>query len=273
MNLPYLQNLHTHSTFDDGSDTPEEMLLHAISLGFDSIGFSGHAYASYGTRFCMSPENTLRFIDEINRLKHVYADRIRVFLGLECDMYSVGDLTPFDYALGSCHYLKIDGNIVGIDRKYDEVKLAADTYFGGDFYKLAACYYEQASHLPEYGHFDVLAHFDLIAKNREKGEMFDIDSPAYRRCALDALHELAKKIPLFEVNTGAIARGYRTSPYPDPFILKAMKEEGMKPLISSDCHTKELLLCGFEQALEAIKSAGFHELYYLTEDGFKGMKI
>ena len=37
------QNLHTHSTFCDGKDTPEEMILRAIELGFNSIGFSGHA--------------------------------------------------------------------------------------------------------------------------------------------------------------------------------------------------------------------------------------
>ena len=34
-----------------------------------------------------------------------------------------------------------------------------------------------------------------------------------------ALTALAGRIPLFEVNTGAIARGYRTTPYPDPFLL------------------------------------------------------
>ena len=36
------QNLHTHSSYCDGKDTPEELVLYAINSGFSSIGFSGH---------------------------------------------------------------------------------------------------------------------------------------------------------------------------------------------------------------------------------------
>ena len=36
------RNLHTHSTFCDGKNTPEEMVRAAIAKGFDAIGFSSH---------------------------------------------------------------------------------------------------------------------------------------------------------------------------------------------------------------------------------------
>ena len=36
-------NYHTHTTFCDGKSTPEEIVLEAIRLGMDTIGFSGHA--------------------------------------------------------------------------------------------------------------------------------------------------------------------------------------------------------------------------------------
>lgn len=42
--MEYKQNLHTHSTFCDGKDTPEEMVLTVMEKGFSSVGFSGHAY-------------------------------------------------------------------------------------------------------------------------------------------------------------------------------------------------------------------------------------
>ena len=38
------QNLHTHTVFCDGRDTPEELITHAISLGFESLGFSKHSH-------------------------------------------------------------------------------------------------------------------------------------------------------------------------------------------------------------------------------------
>lgn len=37
------QNLHTHTTFCDGTNTAEEMIQAARELGMDSLGFSGHS--------------------------------------------------------------------------------------------------------------------------------------------------------------------------------------------------------------------------------------
>ena len=62
-----LQNLHTHSTFCDGFDTPEEMVNIAIEKGFDSIGFSGHSYMQYSKNYSMSLENTKEYITDVNR--------------------------------------------------------------------------------------------------------------------------------------------------------------------------------------------------------------
>ena len=41
------QNLHTHSTFDDGQNTMEEMVRAAISAGLTSLGFSIHTPMPY----------------------------------------------------------------------------------------------------------------------------------------------------------------------------------------------------------------------------------
>ena len=37
-----IANYHTHTTFCDGQNTAEEVVLSAIDKGFSSIGFSGH---------------------------------------------------------------------------------------------------------------------------------------------------------------------------------------------------------------------------------------
>ena len=36
-------NLHTHTTFCDGKNTPEDVVKEAMERGFDIIGFSAHA--------------------------------------------------------------------------------------------------------------------------------------------------------------------------------------------------------------------------------------
>jgi histidinol-phosphatase (PHP family) len=84
---------------------------------------------------------------------------------------------------------------------------------------------------------------------------------------------MAKKKEIFEVNTGAISRGHRTTPYPAPFILDEMKRLDCKLIISSDCHSKEALDCAFAETTEYVKAHGFDTLYYLSDNGFIGEKI
>ena len=46
-----------------------------------------------------------------------------------------------------------------------------------------------------------------------------------------------EKPPLFEINFGAVIRGYRTEPYPSKPILEYLKARGAKFILSGDSHT------------------------------------
>ena len=100
-----LQNLHTHSTFCDGKNTPREMIERAIELGFTSLGFSSHAK----TRFADTCELRCDFsayVTELSALKCEYADRLKIYIGTELDYYSAGIMPEegFDYRIASVHY-------------------------------------------------------------------------------------------------------------------------------------------------------------------------
>ena len=268
-----LQNLHTHTTYCDGKDTPTEMIEAALARGFGGIGFSGHSYMFYSPSHSMSLEGTEEYKKEITALKEKYKDRIDVFLGLEFDAYSVVDLSGYDYLIGSFHYLKIGDEYVGFDRSADEVARIINVYFGGDGMAFAKECYRQFATLPELGSFDILGHFDIITKNIEKQKFFDTDSKEYLSAAFEALDAMRGKIPLFEVNTGAISRGYRSSPYPMKNILKQMKEWGFGAIISSDCHDSKYLDCAFDDARELLLECGFSEKYILTPSGFSAVEL
>ena len=53
----------------------------------------------------MSRGGTLRYIEEINALKEKYAGSIRLLLGTELDRYADIDTSPYDYLIGSVHYI------------------------------------------------------------------------------------------------------------------------------------------------------------------------
>ena len=49
-----LSNFHTHTSFCDGKNTPEELVLYAIEQGCAELGFSGHSYVDFDKESCMS---------------------------------------------------------------------------------------------------------------------------------------------------------------------------------------------------------------------------
>ena len=269
------QNLHTHTTFCDGKDTPEQMLLRAIELGFHSIGFSGHANTVMRDS-CEMREKVKAYKAEINRLKKEYSDRIEIFLGTELDLYSEGviDEGPYDYKIISVHYIKLLDEYIPYDYSADRTRDAINRCYGGDAEAFVRDYYSLVANMPSHISGDIVGHFDLLTKFSEKeADLFDTGAPYYRKYALEALHAIRERQEIFEVNTGAIGRGYRTAPYPAPFILKEMKALKCKLVITSDCHNRDFLDCGYSDAVELVKSAGFDEIYYLGRSGFYGEKI
>lgn len=268
-----LQNLHTHTTWCDGADTPEQMVLVAIEKGFDSIGFSGHSYMYYSNYVQMTPEKTEKYKSEIALLKQKYQDKIDIFCGLEFDMYSKVDIDGYDYLIGSVHYLKCGDEFVGFDRSAEEVKRVIDAYFDGDGMKYAKTYYQTLAELSKYGSFDIIGHFDIITKHSDNVRFFDETSSEYKKYVLEAADALRGKIPLFEVNTGAIARGYRITPYPSMYIMKELKNMGFGVCITSDCHNAKYLDCAFKESAELLKASGFREKYILTKSGFVAVAL
>lgn len=105
--MKYLQNLHTHTTYCDGKNTPKEMINKALERGFQSIGFSGHSYMYYSPKWGMSLEGTELYKKDIKKLRKIYENKIDIFLGLEVDMFSAVDLSGYDYLIGSTHYLPL----------------------------------------------------------------------------------------------------------------------------------------------------------------------
>lgn len=271
--MDYKQNLHTHTNFADGLDSPEEMVKAAIEKGFSSIGFSEHSPMYYSPSPGMSVEDLGTYKNEINRLRKKYQSEIDIFCGVEYDMYSDIPLDGFDYTIGDVHYFKIDGEFVGFDRDAKTVRAIIQKYFDNDGMKYVKAYYEAMSELPNYGNFDIIGHFDLITKHMEKECLFDESSEQYKEYAFNAIAKLKGKIPFFEVNTGAIARGYRTTAYPSADLIKEFKKNGFGAVITSDCHDSKKLNCEFEQAEAVLRQCGFKEIYILTNDGFKTEEI
>ena len=245
------KDLHAHTTYCDGSNTPEEMVRAAIDKGLTTFGLSGHSYTSFDTSYCMQKEDIPRYIAECRYLRAKYFDEIHVLCGVEQDYYSDYPADEFDYAIGSVHYLRLGGEYVPVDESPRILREAAEKYFGGDIYALCEEYFRTAADVVNKTGCDIIGHFDLIAKFNEKEKLFDESDPRYIAAWQAAADGLLKSGVPFEINTGAVSRGCRTGPYPSRAMREYIKDRGGRFVLSSDAHSADAVAFMFDEYKKA----------------------
>ena len=250
---------HMHTTFCDGKNTPEEMVISALDKGLSRIGFSGHSHTPFDESYCMSVAGTAAYREEIQRLKEKYRGRIDIFCGVEQDYYSDMPTDGYDYVIGSVHYLKFGDEYVPVDEGNENLLRAAQQYCGGDILCVCERYFETVADVADKTGCDIIGHFDLITKYNESEQIFDEQSPRYIAAWKAAADRLLPSGALFELNTGAISRGRRKTPYPSESILRYLAAHNARVVKSGDCHAADAICFGFDGLDALIETYGLQE--------------
>lgn len=266
-------DLHTHTTYCDGKNTPEEMVLGAIARGCETLGFSAHSPRDDENEWCIKFADVKPYVAEIKSLREKYKDKIELYAGFEYDILSDVDRSEFDYIIGSVHYVTKGGVTFSVDLSAASLKENIDSLYGGDVYAFARDYYENMYMLCERTDCDIVGHIDLLTKFNEQVELLNSTDRRYRSAALEAVDHLLSKDRIFEINTGAISRGYRKTPYPEDFILRHIAERGGRVMLNSDTHSVENIMFYFPEATEYARSCGVRELTVLKNGKFEQIEI
>ena len=240
-------NYHTHTVFSDGANTPEEMVLAAIDLGLESIGFSDHSMSYFHPNWSIADEKFALYMQTVGELKEKYKDRIRVYCGLEQDYMSPPPMAGLDYLIGSVHWLQVGEKHLQLDHSRKVLIDGINELYGGDPDALAEAYYDLVGRFAENPAITFIGHFDLITKFDQTDPLF-LPTERYTAAWQNAAKKLIAAGKIFEMNTGAISRGYRTEPYPSPEILRFWGENGAKVIINSDSHHVSTLTTAFDRA-------------------------
>lgn len=240
-------DLHTHTIFSDGKNTPEEMVLAAIDKNMACIGISDHSYTKMDASYALPPEKIPEYQSTIRALKEKYRDRIEVLCGIELDTCSDISTQGFDYVIGSVHHVDVGNDSVPVDWRADLIASGVEQYFGGDIYALVEAYYKKAATFAQKKGIDIIGHIDVLTKFNEPTPLFDREHPRYKKAWMDAVDALLTLDVPFEINTGAISRGYRTAPYPAFSIAQYIRSRGGKLVLSSDAHSVDGLCYEFDK--------------------------
>jgi histidinol-phosphatase (PHP family) len=205
----------------------------AIDLGMREFGVSDHGPAYWWPEDHAQPTTQMakselpNYVREAGQLKEEFAGRIPVRVGIEADyiegredaLRALLDGQPFDYALGSVHY--VHGVSVFHRPRWREER-PAETY--REYYRLA----EKAARS---GLFDTLAHLTVIEafgpplSDRMAAELYTpvADAAAEAGC-------------LVEVNTSGYRKMGGDEPFPNRRMLRLLIERGVPITFGSDCH-------------------------------------
>lgn len=244
---------HCHSTFSDGKNSAEEMVQTAIRLGMEEIGLSDHSYTFFDESYCIPKARLAEYKAEVERLKTAYAGKIRVLCGIEQDYYSEAPTTDYEYVIGSVHYVRVGEEYIPVDESAEVLREATERLFGGDFYAFCEAYFETIGAVVEKTGCSIIGHFDLVAKYNEREHLYDPSHPRYIAAWQKAVDRILPSGALFEINTGGMARGYTTEPYPAADIRTYIAAHGGHFILSDDAHRAENLCYGFEQFAEEAK--------------------
>ena len=205
---------------------------------------------------------------EIGAVREAFRGTLDVYHGIEWDSRSSLAPDGFDYVIGSVHTLPPGGEDASVDSSPDVTRAMLRDRCGGDERAMARAYFAQYAALSDEPQVDIVGHFDLITKFSEKTGLFDAHAPWLLELAYAAMEPLASAEKIFEVNTGAIARGYRTEPYPSEPLLRRLLALGGRVTLNSDAHRPEGLTCAFTETETRLRDIGFRELWRFDGRGF-----
>lgn len=275
-------NFHTHSTFCDGKNTPEEMVEVAIEKKIDILGFSSHSMYPFSSDWHIPSNSHEEYIKEILRLKKKYSGRIKIYAGFEAD-YIAGVCSPDfknyekfnpDFLIGSVHFVPGKKGFFEADGNQDSVCKRIKECFGGNVKKAVQEYFSLEREMLEKSSFTFLGHADLIRKQNLGGRnLFDENSQWYKNELKEVAKAAAKTGVCVEVNTGGILRSGMNLPYPSPYFLSLLKERNVPVTITSDAHLASGIDWWFDEAVEYIKKSGYTELSYYEDGSLKTQEI
>ena len=238
----------------------------AIKSGLSSLGFSSHAFTPHDTSYCMKLDDYENYRGAVLVAREKYKGSLGIFLGLEQDYFSVEPTITTDYLIGSVHYVEKSGVFTPVDETRDDIERAVHELYGGDIYAFLCEYYSLVSRIHDKTGCDIVGHIDLCEKFNRTGELFDRNSGEYISSFKAAVDKLAAQGMIFEINTGAMSRGYTDYPYPHDDILRYICKCGGRITLSSDSHSADTVNYKLEDMEYYAKQCGFKKRYELTEN-------
>ena len=242
---------HLHSNFSCDCEAPmADMCAAAVARGIPEIGFTEH-YDQHPGDSCRDWLRVPEWAASLEKCRAEFSGRLIIRAGIEIgephiftkEAQAVLAQYPFDYVLGSLHW-------VGADFVFDDkfYKRPAAEAFGAFFGELAV--------MTLAGGFDVLSHFDLPAR-MSRPFYGDYDPTPFAEPIRAVLANCVAHGIALDINTAALRRNTPTLT-PGEVVLRWYRELGGERItLGSDSHRPANLGANLKDAIAAARAVGF----------------
>jgi histidinol-phosphatase (PHP family) len=257
-------DLHSHTHYGDGADSPAAMAEEAKKRGISVFGLSEHFPRPGGYDYPIESFNHgvlashwFDYISEVQRLKASGGDSQTILLGAEIDYIPEKEEWiraevagfNFDYVIGSVHMI----DTWGFDYLHHD-------WDNRDIDALYTRYYEILIGLVQSKIADFLGHLDLI-------KVFKHTHPPGRDHtdeAIAVLREAARVGTFIEINTGALRKPCKELS-PAPNLIREAVRLKIPFVLGSDAHGRQDIGHHFAEVIAMLKDLGVHEIAYFQK--------
>ncbi|HBR15870.1 MAG TPA: histidinol-phosphatase [Candidatus Omnitrophica bacterium] len=232
---------------------PSEYAQQAIKLGFAEIGFSDHAplVSHEDPTITMSVQQLPDYHKMCEEVRRNYKSQLGIKIGIEADYIpgyeektrAILNGYPYDYVIGSVHYIRHWGFDNPEERQEWETR---------DVNAVYRLYFQLLRQSAQSGMYNIMAHVDLVKKFGH-------------RSSIDLSDEVRKTAEVFrnqgvaiEINTSGLRKPVQEI-YPSLWNLKIYREAGVALTFGSDAHRPEEVGKDFEKAVALASEAGYKE--------------
>ncbi len=232
---------------------PLEYAGQALSVGLEEIGFSDHAplVSHRDSTITMDFDELLQYYQMIEEVQSQFKGKLRIKMALEADFIpgfeaktkKILDDYPYDYVIGSVHFIKN----WGFDNPEEREKWNEQ-----DVNQVYRDYFDLLRQSAQTKFFNIMGHVDLVKKfgHRPTEDMTkEIKKTAevFKKCGVAV-----------EINTSGLRKPVKEM-YPSLSYLKIYCQAGVPLTFGSDAHDPKDVGKDFDKAVELAKEAGYKE--------------
>lgn len=268
-----------HSKFGDGEGEVRDIADAAARKAFQAFGFSEHFQFPPARLFLPpGPDDPLLgrgdwiggYVQSVSEVKQELSDRIPILLGCELE-YIEGaaqwtkdavSAWPFDYFVGSVHFVRYGGEDICID--CDQKRFAEALLRAGSAERVQLDYFDHVMGLVAWGVANVIGHMDLIKIMLPPEDR--VPTSAIRQRVQGLLEAMRDEGVAIDVNARGLEKPCREI-YPAQWILEEARKIGVHATLGDDSHGPSEVGLRLEFAVEALRRAGYEEMALVRPGG------